>query len=380
MTLSQSTRPSVAVIGAGAFGGWTALTLVRRGARVTLVDAFGPGNSRASSGGETRIIRALYPERIYVRMSVRALEIWKDHETRWGMKLLRQNGFLRLVSGSDPLNERAAALFAEAGLPLEQFTPAEAARRFPRIHFGGIDRAIFDPSAGYLPARRGCALVADAVQKEGGEYRELGAQPGEIRGRELRSLALSDGSSLTADHYVFACGPWMGTLFPDVIGSRIQALRREVWFFGAPAGDRGFQDYHFPCWGDSVEHYYGVPGNEWRGFKIGEERYTVPFDPTSGDRTPSPEALKAAREYLKFRFPALAGAPLVESRVCQYESTPDKHLIVDRHPKAANVLLLGGGSGHGYKLGAAVGEMAADLIYARRSVEPLLALARFEKA
>jgi len=379
MTQAQPTgRPSVVVVGAGAFGGWTALHLARAGARVTLLDAFGPGNSRASSGGETRIIRALYADRIYVQMTVRAFEIWKASERQWGQRLLRQNGFLRLVSKDDPVVSRSAALFREAGLKLEEFTPAEAGKRFPQFRFDGIDRVLLDPAAGYLPARRGCALVAEALQKEGGEYREMGATPGEIRGGELRSVTLSDGSSLTADQYVFACGPWMGKLFPEVIGDRIRAYRREVFFFGVPAGDRNFQEYHFPCWGDSIEHYYGVPGNEWRGFKIGEERDAVPFDPTNGDRTVSPEGLRAVREYMKRRFPSLAGAPLVESRICQYEQTPDKHLVFDRHPQAGNVLLLGGGSGHGYKLGAALGEMAAGVVMGKRAPEPMLSLARFK--
>src|SRR5215210_3305807 len=72
-----------------------------------------------------------------------------------------------------------------------------------------------------------------------------------------------------------------------------------------------------PTWGDLERHYYGVPGNERRGFKVGEDGPNDPFDPTTGDRLPSAERLQAARSYLSFRFPALRGAPLLESRVCQ---------------------------------------------------------------
>jgi monomeric sarcosine oxidase len=370
------TSPSAIVIGAGAFGGWTALHLLRRGARVTLIDAFGAGNSRSSSGDETRIIRALYAERIYVEMTVRARSLWEDFQSRLGMKLLRPTGFLRLIAANDVLVERAAAYFRDAGLPLEEFTPAEAARRFPRIHFGGVDRAIFDPRAGYLPARRCCAIVASLFAESGGDYRIAEARPGAIDNGAMRSVTLSDGSSLEADIFVFACGPWMGPLFPDVIGRRIRAHRREVFYFGAPPGDRGFDDDVFPCWGDNIHHYYGVPGNEARGFKIGEERIDQDFDPTHGERIVTPEVLRETREYLAFRFPALAGAPLVESRVCQYESTPDEHLVVDRHPRAANVILAGGGSGHGFKLGPAVGEMVAAMALDGSSPRAELALSR----
>ncbi len=368
--------PRVIVIGAGAFGGWTALHLARRGARVTLLDAFGAGNSRASSGGETRIIRALYADRIYVEMTVRARAIWEDFQSRLAMKLLRVTGFLRMVSSADALVDRAAGFFRDAGLPLEEYTPAEAARRFPRIHFGGVDRAILDPMAGYLPARRCCALVASAVEAAGGEYRVAEARSGGIVGGVMRSVVLRDGATLEADDFVFACGPWMGPMFPDVIGPRIRAHRREVYFFGAPPGDRSFDDEVFPSWGDNIHHYYGVPGNESRGFKIGEERIDAPFDPTHGERVISPEVLRETREYLAFRFPALAGAPLLESRVCQYESTPDEHLIVDRHPRAANVVLAGGGSGHGFKLGPAVGEMVAAMVLDDAPASAELALSR----
>src|SRR3954471_17951837 len=88
-------RPHVAVIGAGAFGGWTALHLLRRGARVTLLDAWGPGNARASSGGETRVIRATYgPDRIYVQMVARSLQLWRENETRWRKPLYHRTGVL----------------------------------------------------------------------------------------------------------------------------------------------------------------------------------------------------------------------------------------------------------------------------------------------
>ena len=81
-------KTHIAVIGAGAFGGWTALYLLRRGARVTLVDAWGPGNSRASSGGETRVIRGTYgPNQPYTKMAARAMQLWKENEKRWNLKL-----------------------------------------------------------------------------------------------------------------------------------------------------------------------------------------------------------------------------------------------------------------------------------------------------
>jgi glycine/D-amino acid oxidase-like deaminating enzyme len=194
----------------------------------------------------------------------------------------------------------------------------------------------------------------------------------------MRSVKLADGSALAADQFVFACGPWLGRLFPEAIGERVRPTRQEVFFFGTPAGDASLVDPRMPAWIDHSDHgFYGIPGNESRGFKVADDRRGPPFDPTSGDRMPSVEGARAAREYLHFRFPALKGAPLVEARVCQYENSPDSHLILDRHPGAKNVWLLGGGSGHGYKLGAAIGELAAETVLEKRRPEPFFQLARF---
>src|SRR5206468_4465317 len=155
---------------------------------------------------------------------------------------------------------------------------------------------------------------------------------------ELRGIKLSDGTTLGADGFVFACGPWLGRLFPDVIGDRVRATRQEVFFFGTPPGDQRFTEQALPVWADHGRGFiYGIPGNEWRGFKVADDTRGPPFDPTTGERVPTPEGLKAAREYLAFRFPGLKGAPLVEARVCQYENSPDEHFIIDRHPAATNV-------------------------------------------
>ncbi|HYS77692.1 MAG TPA: FAD-dependent oxidoreductase, partial [Candidatus Dormibacteraeota bacterium] len=129
-------KPRVAVVGAGAFGGWTALHLVRRGARVTLIDAWGPGNSRASSGGETRIIRATYgPDRVYVDMVARSLQLWREFQERAGRPLFRKIGVLWLAGQDDRYERAALPLLREAGLDVEELTRAAAAARYPQINF-----------------------------------------------------------------------------------------------------------------------------------------------------------------------------------------------------------------------------------------------------
>jgi glycine/D-amino acid oxidase-like deaminating enzyme len=192
---------------------------------------------------------------------------------------------------------------------------------------------------------------------------------------------LSDGSELTADQYVFACGPWLGKLFPETIGNRVRATKQDVFFFGAPAGDERFSESKLPVWADhrSDRFLYGIPASQGRGFKIADDARGPEFDPTSGERVVSPERLRSIREYIGFRFPALKNAPLLETRVCQYENSPDNHFIIDRHPSAENVWLVGGGSGHGFKHGPALGETVAGWVMENIDPDPLFRLARFKK-
>ena len=374
-------KPHVVVVGAGAFGGWTALFLQRQGARVTLVDAWGPGNSRASSGGETRVIRATYgPRAIYTRMSARALTLWKEHEQRWRRQLFHGIGVLWLVESDDQYEKAALPILREAHVRFEELQGPEVARRYPQINCDRVRWAIFENDGGYVTARRACAAVLEGFLAEGGEYRQLAVQTPAPSGGPLSGVVLSDGSRVTADSFVFACGPWLGSLFPDIIGDRVRATRQEVFFFGTPPGDQRFTENAMPVWADhGTTFMYGIPGNEWRGFKVADDTRGPVFDPTTGERTPTPAALQTARAYLGYRFPALKDAPLLEARVCQYEESPDEHFILDRHPGAANTWLIGGGSGHGFKHGPAVGELVARLVLSGAAADEQFRLARFAR-
>src|SRR2546427_8002318 len=129
----------VAVIGAGAFGGWTALYLLRRGARVTLLDAWVPGNSRASSGGGTRVIRGTYgPNQPYSKMAARALQFWQEHEKRWNRQLLHPTGVLWLAATDDQFERGSLPLLHEAGIQYEELSAQEIGLRWPQINLEGI--------------------------------------------------------------------------------------------------------------------------------------------------------------------------------------------------------------------------------------------------
>jgi glycine/D-amino acid oxidase-like deaminating enzyme len=373
-------KPHIAVIGAGAFGGWTALHLLERGARVTLIDAWGPGNSRASSGGETRVMRGTYgPDQPYTEMAARALKLWQKYERRWKRQFLHRTGVLWMASGRDDTFESGSVkMLRAAKIKFEELSAAQLKNRWTQINFEGIQWGILEPECGYLDARASCAAVVDAFITAGGNYRQIAVPAHNLEDSPIRSLALSDGSQIKAHSYVFACGPWLGKLFPQAVGDLVQPTKQDVFFLGAPAGDDRFSEKHLPVWADHRGRFrYGIPGSGRRGFKIADDTRGPQFDPTSSERVVSPDTLKDIREYLAFRFPALKNAPLVETRVCQYEQTPDSHFIIDRHPANENVWLVGGGSGHGFKHGPALGEMMADLIFKEGEPEAIWRLARF---
>lgn len=403
-------KPHIAVIGAGAFGGWTALYLLRGGARVTLIDAWGPGNSRASSGGETRIIRGAYgPDQPYTKLAARALTLWKQHESEWRQKFFFPIGVLWMAEANhDDSYERASLPFLEeAGFAFEQLDVSDLKKRWPQINFEDVTWGIYEAGSGYLLARASTQAVVERFISDGGSYRQI-AVPGKIQDLDIqnnglqndlqdlalqnndlqnnavengawKSLSLSDGSALAADQYVFACGPWLGKLFPKAVAPHFTTTKQEIFFFGTPAGDPRYNEGNIPVWADHSDHFmYGIPGNQGRGFKLADDTRGPKFDPTSGERLVSQESLTAIREYLACRFPGMKDAPLLESRVCQYENTADNNFIVDRHPAKQNVWIVGGGSGHGFKHGPALGEMVAGLVLKDETAEAVFRLVRFD--
>jgi len=381
----MKSKPHIAVIGAGAFGGWTALHLLERGARVTLLDAWGPGNSRASSGGETRIMRGTYgPDQPYTELAARALKRWPKYERRWKKQFLHRTGVLWMVSSRDDAYERGSLdELRQAKIKFQELSTLEMKKRWPQINFDDVHWGIFEPECGYLDARASCQAVVDAFVAEGGAYRQLAVSPEGLEKAatsRLRTITLSNGSRLNADYYVFACGPWLGKLFPETLGDIIRSTKQDIFFFGTPAGDSRFTDAHLPVWGDHGKRFfYGIPGSDHRGLKVADDTRGPAFDPTSGARVVSQATLKRVREYIAFRFPAMKDAPLVETRVCQYEQTADSNFVVDRHPRMDNVWLLGGGSGHGFKHGPTLGEMMGDLILNDGEPDAVWRLSRFQK-
>ena len=357
-------RYDVAVIGAGVFGAWTAYWLRRGGAAVQLIDAYGPGNSRASSGGESRMIRLGYgPDEIYTRSAQRSLELWKELFAEIGphaTPLFQNTGILWLARERDAYCEAVLSALQNVGARFEKLDRAELGRRFPQLDPDQNVWGILEPDSGVLMARRAVHAVVGRAREIGVDYLQARVTP------EMR---------IDADRTVFACGPWLPKIFPELLGELIHVTRQEVFFFGVRSGDERFGPQVLPAWIDFNDLVYGLPNLDGRGFKLAIDAHGPQFDPDTGERVASQEGLEAARAYLARRIPSLADAPVLESRVCQYENTSNGDLLIDRHPGLENVWIVGGGSGHGFKHGPVVGQYVAAMIYGTGTPEPRFSLA-----
>jgi len=372
------------VVGAGVFGAWTAARLRAEGRSVLLVDAWGPAHARASSGGESRMIRGAYGgDEIYTRMARDSLDEWRALSARSGLPLFHETGVLFFFPEAQPYLEETMRVHRRLGLPTALLDAPELRRRFPQFDFTGVAAGLYEPGFGALMARRAVqSLVAEFVDR-GGAYRQAEVAPPDGAGPALTQIRLGNGENLRAANFVFACGAWLGKLFPELLGRRIFPTRQEVFFFAPPSGERDFAPGRFPAWADfnHGDMYYGAPDLESRGVKVAHDRHGPRIDPDAGDRLPTAAALEEVRAFIARRLPALAERPLSEARVCQYENSSNGDFLIDRHPAWDNVLLVGGGSGHGFKHGPAVGRYAADLLLGRLAArEPRFSLASKREA
>jgi sarcosine oxidase len=339
---------SAVVVGAGVFGASTARELTRRGWSVTLVEQYVPGNVRSGSGGDTRLLRFSHgPVEWYTVLARRALELWRELEEESGSTLFEPIGIAWFDTGVSDFTEQSEATLRRLGIDCDRLTPEEARSLYPSLGGDDLRSVLYEPGGGVLYARAATRALAAGCRVEVG--RPTPADPP------------------VADVVVWACGSWLPGLFPELVDQRIS--RRDVFFFGVDgtwARRPGFCEYDGP--------YYGHGELGGLGMKISPDGFGSEIDPDALERTPDSRMEARAREYAARRFPALASAPVIGTRVCQYDLTTDTHFVVALHPEEAGWWLIGGSSGHGFKHGPALAEYVADCIEGRREPEPFHAL------
>ncbi len=361
----------VVVVGAGAFGGWTAYHMRQLGARVRLVDAYGPGNSRATSGDETRGVRSSYGDRgiraeLWTTWANRAIDRWAAFDAEWGrqmqLRLFFNTGDFIFRSAPETFTSRTQELWKQLRIPFEIAKVEDVARDYPQFDLTKIAFAMYDPRAGVVRARRACEVVAEAFRQSGGEvlmgHATLGARDGE-RLQNIRTAG--PAATLTAATFVLALGPWFPKALPALMATRIRTPLGHVHYFGTPPGDDRFTFPNIPSWNfPGVTGWAALPPDN-RGFRV-RMRGSAPTDPDTSDRAFDRSYDALARTFLAERFPQLSNAPLLETRACHYDMSASGNFIIDRFPGFSNVWVAGGGTAEGFKFGPVVGEYIAKRV------------------
>ena len=369
----------VVIVGAGTFGASLAWTLARRGQEVVLVDQFEPGDRRATSGGESRLIRCSHgADPDYTATARRARSLWRELEAESGEELMVECGMAWFAEREDGWEAESERTLAAQGIPTQRLGPGEATRLFPSLGTSDLAFVLYEPEAGVVRAQRAVQALARQAVAHGATLVRGRAHPDGDRvvvadpERSARAVTFArgdaDGQRLEGDAIVWACGPWLGRLFGDQV--RIAVTRQELLFFdGGPA----WRTPGVPGWVDYDRAMYGTGDLDELGVKVALDEEGPPLDPDA-ELPPAGATETTVRAYLADRFPALAGAPLREGRCCRYELSPDSHFVAARHPELERTWLLGGGSGHGFKHGPAIAELMSAALAGEAPVPDRFAL------
>jgi sarcosine oxidase len=359
------------VLGVGGMGAATAFELARRGRRVLGLEQFAFGHDRGSSHGRTRVIRKAYYEHPdYVPLLQRAYERWYDLEQRQGRRLFTECGCLSIGRPDSGLVQGVQESATRHQLSVERLSPAALRQRFPAFRFSEAFVGILERDAGFLVVEECVLAHVEQAQKLGADLR-AGETATSWEASASGVVVHTTNGRYAADRLVLTAGPWAGQVLAD-FGKPLTLMRQVQLWFGT-ADDRLFRRDRFPCYIADLDSgaYYGFPVIDENGAKVARH-YGAPElrDPAEVDRSPSPQDEEAVRPFLNAHLPAING-PLRKAVVCTYTLTPDRHFILDLHPRHPNVVVAAGFSGHGFKFASVVGEILADLAEQGRTDLPI---------
>ncbi|HJQ18857.1 MAG TPA: FAD-dependent oxidoreductase [Gemmatimonadaceae bacterium] len=386
---SGRSSANVIVVGAGAWGGWTALNLRRMGARVTLVDMLGPGNSRSTSGDETRGVRSSYGDRpqgeLWMQWARVAMDRWKQWDAEYAkplkMRVFFTTGDVILRAEDEPFTKTTRLWWEKNRIPHEVLPVDEVRKRWPQFNVDDTTVVLYEPDAGVVRARRATEAVAEVFRYEGGSLVIGRVVPPMPAGFDGHTLRLTNGDTVSGDAIVFAVGPWLGKTFA-LMQNRMRTPLGRVFYYGTPFGDQRFNYPNMPSWNyPGVTGWPGLPVDN-RGFRVrgGESaplRNATAAGGSSAPPAPTPAAqndpdlsvrwisgdrVERSKAWVAEHFPDLADAPLLETRSCHYELSSSRNFIVDRHPELANTWIAGGGNAEGFKFGPVIGEYIAKRV------------------
>jgi sarcosine oxidase len=359
-----------AVIGLGAVGAATLWQLSKSGKKVVGFDQFSPPHQMGSSHGETRITRVAVGEGMnFVPLVKRSHEIWGEIEKKTGKKILHQVGGLLFESkdqkwskhGSQGFFDRTLNFAHQAAIPFEIWEGKELHHKYPEFNHQLIERAYFEPGAGYLYPELAIETQLQLAQQNNASIKT------HVKILSIRPLT-GGGVSITtnqgnfeASQVILSAGAWIKDFIPSFWKPYFK-ICRQVLYWISTANAQAYRHTPIFMWGfgqNAEDFIYGFPSLDGKTIKIASENFKESHHPDTLSReVQEEEKERFIQEKISDRLFLLKN-DIPKTAVCQYTVTPDANFVIDRLPDFPEVIVASTCSGHGFKHSAAIGEALA---------------------
>ncbi|MEK6322739.1 MAG: N-methyl-L-tryptophan oxidase [Acidobacteriota bacterium] len=364
-----------AIVGAGVMGAAAACEIAREGAKVALIDQSVLPNPRAASVDHSKVFRFAYPEQLYVKLAVDALERWRELESETATRLLTQTGALLIGKRKPSFEIECYEALRAQGLEAELLNSQQVTERFPQFDSSAFSYGVYDPSGAILHAETALRSLIGLARQRRVEIIE-GEQVVEVKQAAASrvSVITQSGKEIVCESVMIAPGPWSRRLLP-FLEDKLTTTRQELVYFeptggtSSPGGPRrpSFEPGSFPIFLELDSGFYGFPIHHAGAMKIANHHKGAEVDPYSTEDRVEEQFIERSRRFFAELIPALADARVCETRVCIYNNTPDDDFIIDWDPQLDGVLVVTGFSGHGFKFGPTIGRITADLLLSGRT-------------
>jgi sarcosine oxidase len=351
----------VIVLGVGGMGSAACFELARRGRRVLGLEQFPLVHSRGSSHGHTRIIRTAYYEHPgYVPVLRRAWERWYELEQLTGRHLLTECPCLNVGFPGSELVAGVRASVREHALSATEMSGDEIGRAFPGFRFPTDYTGVLEQAAGFLYVEECVRAHVDAAVSLGAEiHAEEPVREWKMAGDGVE--VTTDRGTYRAAKLVVTAGAWATRLLAD-LGVPLAVMRQTLLWFDVGNRAAEFRRDSFPIFIADVPGgpFYGLPAIDRSGLKVARHYGARELPNPDGVNWDVVDAdVAAMRPLIDAYIPGLGA--FTKGQVCMYTVTPDKHFVIDVHPRHPQVSVACGFSGHGFKFASAVGEVLADM-------------------
>jgi glycine/D-amino acid oxidase-like deaminating enzyme len=365
----------VIVVGAGINGVTAAIELRKRGHDVVLVDPGPLPHPLAASTDISKAVRAAYgADEIYTELAQRAIPIWRKWNAEFGVELYHEVGvmFVRYQEMKPgDFEYESFKILTERGHKIERMNSAKLWKQFPAWDPELYQDGVLELEAGYVESGRVVAILSERAKSLGIELRE-GARFSELDEGDdrVKGIVLDNRQRISGDVVVMAVGAWTPYLLPST--RKFFRASGQPVFHLKPRQPELFTWERFPVFGADISTtgYYGFPLSREGVVKIANHGPGREMSPESPDRVVTPQEEQNLRGFLSSTFPALADAPIVNTRICLYCDTNDGHFWIAADPERPGLIVATGDSGHGFKFAPMLGEIIADAV--EEKANPLL--------